>query len=105
MSDFTSRRNRMVDAQIEARGVRDRDVLNAMRAVPRELFVESGFEEFAYEDSPLPIGEGGAEGAEGSKSLRQIAEALNRRGITAPRGGRWHAGQINAVLARATRAD
>jgi protein-L-isoaspartate(D-aspartate) O-methyltransferase len=29
-----------------------------MRAVPREAFVEPGFEEFAYEDSPLPIGEG-----------------------------------------------
>ncbi len=57
MSDFTSRRNHMVDTQIAARGVRDRNVLNAMRAVPRELFVESGFEEFAYKDSPLPIGD------------------------------------------------
>jgi len=44
----------MVDSQIAARGVRDRNVLGAMRAVPRELFVEAGFEEFAYEDSPLP---------------------------------------------------
>src|SRR3979411_1291260 len=51
-------RNRMVDVQIARRGVRDRDVLDAMRRVPREAFVESGFEEFAYEDAPLPIGEG-----------------------------------------------
>ena len=29
-----------------------------MRRVPREAFVEPGFEEFAYEDAPLPIGEG-----------------------------------------------
>ena len=39
------------------RGVRDPSVLNAMRRVPREAFVQPGFEEFAYEDSPLPIGE------------------------------------------------
>jgi len=31
-------------------------------------------------------------------SLRQIALALNERGITAPRGGRWHASQVRAVL-------
>jgi DNA invertase Pin-like site-specific DNA recombinase len=39
-------------------------------------------------------------GTGGAKSLREIAEALNGRGITAPRGGRWHAAQIKAVLAR-----
>src|SRR3989440_6848653 len=50
-------RNRMVDVQIARRGVRDRQVLDAMRRVPREAFVEPGFEEFAYEDGPLPIGE------------------------------------------------
>ena len=48
----------MVDVQIARRGVRDRSVLNAMREVPREAFVEPGFEEFAYEDGALPIGEG-----------------------------------------------
>ena len=58
MTDFSGKRNRMVDAQVAARGVRDPGVLQAMRRVPREEFVESGFEEFAYEDSPLPIGEG-----------------------------------------------
>src|SRR5256885_16893163 len=51
-------RDRMVDVQIAQRGVRDRDVLDAMRRVPREAFVESGFEEISYEDAPLPIGEG-----------------------------------------------
>ena len=58
MLDLSRRRNRMVDIQIAARGVRDRRVLEAMRRVPREAFVEPGFEEFAYEDGPLPIGEG-----------------------------------------------
>jgi DNA invertase Pin-like site-specific DNA recombinase len=33
-------------------------------------------------------------------SLRQIASALNERGITAPRGGKWHAAQVKAVLQR-----
>src|SRR5258707_4200288 len=51
-------RNRMVDLQIARRGVRDRRILNAMRRVPREAFIEPGFEELAYEDGPLPIGEG-----------------------------------------------
>ena len=51
-------RNRMVDIQIAGRGVSDQHVLDAMRRVPREAFVGGGVEEFAYEDAPLPIGEG-----------------------------------------------
>ena len=50
MLDLARARDRMVDVQIAARGVRDRYVLEAMRRVPREAFVEAGFEEFAYED-------------------------------------------------------
>ena len=48
----------MVEAQIARRGVRDPSVLKAMREVPREAFISPGFEEFAYEDSALPIAEG-----------------------------------------------
>src|SRR3954452_4452999 len=58
MLDLTRARTRMVEVQIARRGVRDRSVLDAMRRVPREAFVLPGFEEFAYEDGPLPIGEG-----------------------------------------------
>src|SRR3954467_593435 len=58
MLDLTRARARMVDVQIARRGVRDRSVLDAMRRVPRKAFVQPGFEEFAYEDGPLPIGEG-----------------------------------------------
>jgi protein-L-isoaspartate O-methyltransferase len=48
----------MVDV-VARRGVRvDRRVLEPMRRVPREAFVEPGFEEFSYEDGPVPIGEG-----------------------------------------------
>jgi len=48
----------MVREQIEARGVRDERVLEAMRTVPRELFVPERYRDRAYEDGPLPIGEG-----------------------------------------------
>ncbi|TPK87654.1 protein-L-isoaspartate(D-aspartate) O-methyltransferase [Mesorhizobium sp. B2-4-13] len=58
MLDFEHARHRMVEAHIARRGVHDRRVLNAVRRVAREQFVDEGFEEFAYEDSPLPIGSG-----------------------------------------------
>jgi protein-L-isoaspartate(D-aspartate) O-methyltransferase len=48
----------MVEAQLARRGVRDIAVLQAMRTVPREHFVPEELAEFAYEDSPLPIGAG-----------------------------------------------
>jgi protein-L-isoaspartate(D-aspartate) O-methyltransferase len=50
--------NRMVDRQIAARGVKDERVLDAMRRVPRHKFVPVEQANFAYDDSPLPIGEG-----------------------------------------------
>jgi protein-L-isoaspartate(D-aspartate) O-methyltransferase len=52
------RAERMVDEQIRARGVRDERVLEAMLAVPRHLFVGDAQRFRAYEDSPLPIGDG-----------------------------------------------
>ena len=48
----------MVRAQIAERGIRDRRVLDAMREVPRHEFVPESFRQDAYEDYPLPIGEG-----------------------------------------------
>ncbi|MEP7157842.1 MAG: protein-L-isoaspartate(D-aspartate) O-methyltransferase [Chloroflexota bacterium] len=44
--------------QLEARGIRDPRVLNAMRAVPRERFVPMDLQRLAYEDGALPIGHG-----------------------------------------------
>lgn len=55
MTELAHLRDRMVDIQLAHRGIRDRRVLDAMRHVPRERFVEAGFEEFAYEDGALPI--------------------------------------------------
>jgi protein-L-isoaspartate(D-aspartate) O-methyltransferase len=55
---FEKAREKMITAQLGRRGVRDARVLDAMAGVPREAFVSAGTEEFAYEDGPLPIGEG-----------------------------------------------
>ena len=51
-------RERMVEEQIVARGVRDPRVLAALRAVPRHEFVPPAERGHAYEDRPLPIGAG-----------------------------------------------
>ena len=58
LSDSSMLREAMVASQVRGRGVRDPRVLDAMRQIPREAFVPEGMEEFAYEDSPLPIAEG-----------------------------------------------
>jgi protein-L-isoaspartate(D-aspartate) O-methyltransferase len=55
---FAAERARMVEEQIEARDVGDPRVLAAMRSVPRHEFVPAGERDHAYEDRPLPIGQG-----------------------------------------------
>lgn len=50
-------RVRMVE-RIRAAGVKDPRVLEAMRAIPRHMFVEPGLASRAYEDTALPIGHG-----------------------------------------------
>ncbi len=55
---FDQLRERMVIETIERRGITDRQVLQAMRAVPRHLFVPDEEQEYAYGDFPLPIGYG-----------------------------------------------
>jgi protein-L-isoaspartate(D-aspartate) O-methyltransferase len=51
-------RERMVKEQLEARGIRDPRVLDAMRHVARERYVDPSVAQKAYEDRPLPIGFG-----------------------------------------------
>jgi len=51
-------RDRMVREDLCPRGISDKNVLRAMRKVPRHLFVEKQFWDQAYADHPLPIGEG-----------------------------------------------
>src|SRR5208283_3027205 len=55
---FQNRRLLMVKNQIEARGIKNPEVLDVMRVVPRELFVSERVRPQAYEDYPLPIGFG-----------------------------------------------
>jgi protein-L-isoaspartate(D-aspartate) O-methyltransferase len=55
---FKRLRDKMVTTQIEGRGIRDRRVLDAMRKVPRHLFVGEALQDQSYGDFPLPIGEG-----------------------------------------------
>jgi len=58
MTDYSRLRERMVQRQIAGRGVRSKKVLDAMRKVPRERFLPQGQGVWAYDDSPLPIGDG-----------------------------------------------
>ena len=56
--NFERIREQMVEEQLVSRGVRDQRVTEAMKKVPRHLFVEKALWERAYEDHPLPIGDG-----------------------------------------------
>ncbi len=56
--NFTKLRELMVKEQIERRGVKDKRVLSVMRQVPRHRFVPEELQDEAYNDYPLPIGEG-----------------------------------------------
>jgi len=56
--DFSQRRRQMVDKQLLQRGIRDERVLTAMARVPRHEFVADPYRAQAYDDNPLPIGEG-----------------------------------------------
>jgi protein-L-isoaspartate(D-aspartate) O-methyltransferase len=54
---YERERARMVEEQLERRGISDARVLDAMGRVPRHLFVEEALRDRAYGDHPLPIGE------------------------------------------------
>jgi protein-L-isoaspartate(D-aspartate) O-methyltransferase len=57
-TDFEQDRERMVEEQLKSRGVSDEQVLEAMRQVPRHLFVPESRRSQAYHDRPLAIGYG-----------------------------------------------
>src|SRR4051794_26186863 len=107
----------MVDRHIAARGIRDRWVLDAMRRVARETFIDPGFEEFAYEDTPLRIGEGqtisqpyivalmieAAEVKPGDRVLEVGAGSGYAAAVLAEIAGHVHAVERHASLAEAAR--
>lgn len=76
--DFEQARNRMVEQQIIARGIRDPLVIKAMRKVPRHLFVDEGLRSRAYDDYPLPISYGQTISQPYIVAL--MTEALNLKG-------------------------
>lgn len=57
-SDMQKVRDRMVEEQLIPRGIHDPKTLEALRRVPRHLFVEDALQNQAYNDFPLPIGNG-----------------------------------------------
>jgi protein-L-isoaspartate(D-aspartate) O-methyltransferase len=58
VTNYSRLRQQMVETQIRARGVRDARALQAVGKVPRHEFVPGSFQHQAYEDNPLPIGQG-----------------------------------------------
>jgi protein-L-isoaspartate(D-aspartate) O-methyltransferase len=56
--EYYHQRQKMVACQIQQRGIVDLKVLNAMKKVPRHAFVPEKFQDQAYQDHPIPIGEG-----------------------------------------------
>jgi protein-L-isoaspartate(D-aspartate) O-methyltransferase len=76
---FVAARRMMVVEQLERRGIRDAAVLAAMRTVPRHLFVDAQHAEQAYEDKPLPIGDG--------QTISQPYMVARATELAAPRAG------------------
>jgi len=58
MLDSTVARQLMVDSQLRARGISDARVLDVMLRVPRHQFIPEAYRDQAYEDHPVPIGDG-----------------------------------------------
>jgi protein-L-isoaspartate(D-aspartate) O-methyltransferase len=58
VNEFASQRENMVENQIIARGISDEKVIQAMSKAERHLFVPENLRSYAYDDEPLPIGDG-----------------------------------------------
>ena len=85
MTDYSRLRERMVQRQIAGRGVRSEKVLDAMRKVPRERFLPNGQGVWAYDDAPLPIGDGQTISQPTIASVRNIQkETDNQQGKNHP---------------------
>ncbi|MDI3502182.1 MAG: protein-L-isoaspartate(D-aspartate) O-methyltransferase [Archaeoglobi archaeon] len=57
MNDFREERERAVERLVRAGYIKDRRVIEALKRVPRHLFVPEKYRKYAYVDEPLPIGE------------------------------------------------
>ena len=96
--DFAAAREKMVERQLRRRGISDERVLEAMGAVPRELFVAEDLRRRAYDDGALPIGH--------SQTISQpwvvaaICQALELRGAERVLEIGTGSGYSTAVIAR-----
>lgn len=100
--DWPARRREMVARQLEARGIRDPRVLEAMRRIPRELFVPSESRHLSCEDEPLPIGYGQTISQPYITAL--MAECLELKGnetvLEVGAGCGYHAAVLGALAAQ-----
>jgi len=90
-----------VKSQIEARGIKDKRVLDAMRKVKRHLFVPLEYRQMAYEDHPLSIGKGQTISQPYVVALMTELLALNRNEKTLEIG--LGSGYQAAILAELTK--
>ena len=100
--DFSTLRAEMVDQQVVGRGVHSRRVLDAMRSVPREVFLPESMREFAYEDAQLPVAEGHT--VPQPSVIALMAEALALEGAEKVLEIGTGSGYATAVLARLVRS-
>lgn len=96
--DYTRQRDLMIEHQIRARGVTSPLVLDAIRAVPREVFLPEKLREFAYEDTPLPIA--GGQTISQPYIVAMMIEALDLKGGETALDIGTGSGYAAAVLSR-----
>ncbi len=75
---FSGQRRKMVEEQLLNRGIRDYRLLEVMSRTPRHLFVQESFQDRAYGDHPLPIGE--SQTISQPYVVAKMTEALNLKG-------------------------
>lgn len=100
-AELEAARQEMVARQIRDRGIRDERVLNAMRTVPRHLFVPTDLVPRAYSDEPLPIGD--EQTISQPFMVAAMAEALSLEGherVLEIGGGSGYQAAVLAQLAR-----
>ena len=92
----------MVERQIEARGVRDPRVLQAMLAIPREQFIPEEYRHLSFDDEPVSIGFGQTISQPYMTAL--MAECLELKGtetvLDVGSGSGYHAAVLGALAAR-----
>ena len=98
--DFPAERARLVAGLLRARDIRTPEVREAFLRVPREAFVQPEYRGDAYEDVPLPIGEGQTISAPSMIAI-MLEEAALRRGervLEVGTGSGYHAALLAALV-------